>query len=390
MIEQQLLRRIKTGIFLSGLCVFAQLYVFQPLLPAISGFYHTSASASSWCVSLSTLGMAAGLFLYAFRADALPRKKIMVNAILWASLITTFTPWMPRFEIVLICCFLKGVLLSGVTAVALAYLSEEVKLTHLGIVIGLYLSGNTVGGMMGRTGALLISEYTSWQWAVSSIGILCFTIGLLFRQIFPSSRNFTPKLPIYKLKRLKMFAFLKYRQLLALYILGAVIMSCFVAVYNYISFELIHHYKLDTHLVAAIFSMYLIGVYASVIAGKWTDRYASRHILWMLIGLYIAGDLCFFVPVLGMQIAGLVCITFAFFAAHTLATRMVSQSVLTAKSTATSLYWLFYYIGSSITGIAAGHVYDHYGWNGMVLFLLLLLTIALGLSLYLKNTYKVL
>lgn len=388
MIEQQLLRRIKTGIFLSGLCVFAQLYVFQPLLPALSGYYDITASASSWSVSLSTLGMAFGLFLYAFRADALPRKKIMVNAILWASLITTLTPWMPRFEIVLICCFLKGVLLSGVTAVALAYLSEEVKLTQLGVVIGLYLSGNTVGGMLGRTGALLISDYAGWQWAVSSIGLLCFAIGLVFRKTFPSSRNFTPKLPIYKLKRLKMFAFLKHRQLLALYILGAIIMSCFVAVYNYISFELIHHYQLDTHLVAAIFTMYLVGVYASVAAGKWTDRYASQQILWTLIVLYICGNICFFVPLLGLQITGLVCITFAFFAAHTLATRMVSQSVLTAKSTATSLYWLFYYVGSSIMGVAAGYVYDLYHWTGMILFLLLLLLAALMITLYLKKYYR--
>src|SRR5690606_22962085 len=94
---------------------------------------------------------------------------------------------------------------------------------------------------------LLISEYLNWKWAVSIVGLLCVVLGLLFNEIFPSSRHFTPKQPIYKLKKLKMFIFLKHKQLISLYVLAAIIMSCFVAIYNYLSFELVHVYKINNH-----------------------------------------------------------------------------------------------------------------------------------------------
>jgi YNFM family putative membrane transporter len=386
--ELQLLKRIKLGIFLSGLCVFAQLYLFQPLLPQIVNTYKISPSLSSWTVSAATIGMALGLFKFSFKADALPRKKLMVRSIIGASVITIITPWLPYFELLILASFFKGYVLSGVTAVALAYLSEEVKLTHLGLVIGLYLSGNTVGGMIGRTFTLLISEYLNWKWAVSIVGLLCVVLGLLFNEIFPSSRHFTTKQPIYKLKKLKMFIFLKHKQLISLYVLAAIIMSCFVAIYNYLSFELVHVYKINNHWVAAIFLMYSVGVYASYIAGKWSDKYKSQHILPYIMLLYIMGEICFLIPYLSSIIIGLICITFAFFAAHTLATKLVSQSVLNAKSTATSLYWLFYYIGSSAVGVFAGKLYASLGWDWMIIVLLIMLSIGFFLTIFLYKNYK--
>uniref|UniRef100_A0AAU6WKN9 Major facilitator superfamily (MFS) profile domain-containing protein n=1 Tax=Chryseobacterium endophyticum TaxID=1854762 RepID=A0AAU6WKN9_9FLAO len=49
-------------IFLSGLSVFAQLYLFQPLLPLVAGHFKTSVGDSSLLVSSTTIGMALGLF----------------------------------------------------------------------------------------------------------------------------------------------------------------------------------------------------------------------------------------------------------------------------------------------------------------------------------------
>ncbi|MFP7654421.1 hypothetical protein [Chryseobacterium proteolyticum] len=57
---------IKLCIFLSGLSVFAQLYLFQPLLPLVADHFHTTVGDSSLLVSSSTIGMAAGLFFLCF------------------------------------------------------------------------------------------------------------------------------------------------------------------------------------------------------------------------------------------------------------------------------------------------------------------------------------
>lgn len=388
MLQKTILSRIKLGIFISGLCVFAQLYLFQALLPDLCTSFGIDISHSSWAVSLSTLGMAVGLFLYAFIADALPRKIIMVRSNISASILTIIIPWLPNFGLILFVNFIKGICLSGVTAVALAYLSEEVKIANLGLVIGLYLTGNTVGGMIGRTGALLISHISTWQIAVTVMGVFCLLLGVLFYYIFPSSRNFKPNEPIYKLKRLKMFLFLKDKQLLALYVLATVIMSCFVAVYNLVSFQLTYVYHLSTSMVAGVFLMYLVGVYASMVAGKWADKFTNQNIVWKLLLLYLVSIFTMFIPNLMALMLGLAGITFAFFATHTLATKMVSQRVIASKSTATSLYWLFYYVGSSFMSFWASSIFEQFGWNKLILFLSIVLSIGLLLSIYLQRNYK--
>lgn len=55
-------RNIKLCIFLSGLSVFAQLYLFQPLLPMVAEHFNRSVGDSSLLVSSATIGMALGLF----------------------------------------------------------------------------------------------------------------------------------------------------------------------------------------------------------------------------------------------------------------------------------------------------------------------------------------
>ena len=51
------------------------------------------------------------------------------------------------------------------------------------------------------------------------------------------------------------------------------------------------------------------------------------------------------------------------------------------KGHATSLYLLFYYLGSSIIGSAGGWFWLYAGWLGVVLLAMLLVLAGIGLSL---------
>ena len=84
---------------------------------------------------------------------------------------------------------------------------------------------------------------------------------------------------------------------------------------------------------------------------------------------------------LGVLILGLGLFTFAFFGTHTMASRIVSAHAAFAKSTATSIYWLFYYAGSSLIGSLTGIVFTRYGWNLFVELLLVLTVMALVVAL---------
>lgn len=388
------LRFIQFGILLSGIAVFAQLYLFQPLLPIFTRNYKISPAYSSFIVAAGTVGMALGLLFFAFYADNFKRKSLMVLAILGASTLTITSSFVTDFEWLLGINLLKGFLLSGVTAVALAYLSEEVAIGSLGLAVGLYLSGNTIGGMLGRVITTYFSGAGNWQNGVLIVGIFSLIVGIVFMLVFPASQHFSPKKSSLKRRVILFSIFLKDKKLLAINTIGACVMGCFVSMYNYIGFRLeASPFNLDHKLVACIFFMYIIGVWGSLQSGKWLSQGLEKKKLLKCIIITFIGILLMMSFSLLWVIIGLGALTFGFFATHTLASKMVTQEVVIGKTTAVCIYWLFYYIGSSAIGSISGIILNNYGWNVFTFFLLILLIIACMLSwkfILKKKPFKIL
>ncbi|SDF48793.1 MFS transporter [Chitinophaga filiformis] len=380
-------RRIKNSIFLSGLSVFAQLYLFQPVLPLLCKEFKISPAESSWAVSASTMGMAVGLFIFSLKADALPRKQLMGFAMLASAVLTLLSVFIHNFHLLIAVSFVKGAILSGVTAVALAYLSEEVSFNALGLAISLYLSGNAIGGMAGRIVVMLIAGWLNWRWAAGFIGISSLILGLFFMKRLPASKHFIP-LPVnIGQKWQHMGVFFRQPVIVFIYLAAFLLMGGFVSIYNYTGFHLEEApFSLPHYVIACIFLMYTVGVWGTMVAGRSSDKIAPAKLIRFFIPAIAAGLLLMLVSQLVVFICGLGIFTFSFFGTHTLASRIVSQEAKEGKSSATSLYWLFYYAGSAIIGTATGVVLTGWGWATFI-FSLLLLVVA-GFLLVLRAGRK--
>lgn len=79
-------------------------------------------------------------------------------------------------------------------------------------------------------------------------------------------------------------------------------------------------------------------------------------------------------------ITGLALLTFSFFAVHTMASRMVAMHAKEGKSSATSIYWLVYYLGSSVLGSGTGYLLHATSWMGFILFLMFVILITFFLT----------
>lgn len=144
-------RRIRAGILLTGLSIFAQLYFFQPILGGLTSAFSIEGASASLTVSMGTVGMSIGLFTAVFAGDLIGRRRLMVVSMLVSSVVTIAHMLVGSYPLLLALCLVKGVVLSGVSAVALPYLTEEIAPQRLGQVIAVYLSGNTIGGMGGAS-----------------------------------------------------------------------------------------------------------------------------------------------------------------------------------------------------------------------------------------------
>ena len=321
-------RRIRLCMFLSGLSVFAQLYLFQPLLADLCTYYRVSAVTSSLAVSSSTIGMAAGLFVLAFKADSVSRARLMGFSLLASSVLTLLSVWAVNFPLLLLANFLKGVLLAGVSAVALADLTEEVDASVIGLAISLYLSGNTLGGMAGRVSGTLLAGWAGWHTAVLVIGAVSLLLGMAFVRLLPASRHFRPASVPVRVKLGQMAAFLKDFRFMGVYLVAALAMGVFVSVYNYLSFLLESPaFGLPHYVVAGVFLMYTAGVAGSVLTGRLSDRFHPHALLRYSLLLMAAGLFLLLVMRLEAIVLGLGILTFAFFSTHTLASRPREISV---------------------------------------------------------------
>ena len=163
--------------------------------------------------------------------------------------------------------------------------------------------------------------------------------------------------------------------------IAALVMGAFVSIYNYLSFILESpQFGLPHYIVAMIFMMYTVGVAGSIVTGKLSDKYDPVILLRGAIILMLVGLLLLLIMQLWTIILGLGVITFAFFSTHTMASRIVAGNAQYAKSSATCLYWLFYYVGSSIMGSLTGIVLSTYGWNPFVWVIVLFVAFAFIIS----------
>jgi YNFM family putative membrane transporter len=166
--------------------------------------------------------------------------------------------------------------------------------------------------------------------------------------------------------------------MLRLYGIAALLMGVFVSVYNYLTFRLeAPPFSLHHIFVAFIFLMYTFGVFGTMATSRLVKKYAPGNILKAFIISMFIGALMLLSRQIYILIIGLALLTFSFFAVHTMASRMVAMHAKEGKSSATSIYWLVYYLGSSVLGSGTGYLLHATSWMGFILFLLFVIFITL-------------
>ncbi|ORL67728.1 hypothetical protein B7H17_01320 [Pseudomonas putida] len=379
---------IKTvlALFSGGFATFALLYCVQPMMPLLSQEFSINAAQSSLVLSVSTAMLAFGLLVTGPVSDRIGRKPVMVCALLCAALATLASAVMPTWELVLATRALVGLALSGLAAVAMTYLSEEIHPQHIGLAMGLYIGGNAIGGMSGRLISGVLIDFVSWHTAMLAIGGLALVAALVFWKVLPESRNFRPQ-PMNPRSLLDGFA-MHFRDagLPWLFLEAFLLMGAFVTLFNYIGYRLLAGpYHMNQALVGLLSVVYLSGIYSSAQVGALADKLGRRKVFWASILVMAGGLLLTLANPLTMVILGMLVFTFGFFGAHSVASSWIGRRALKAKGQASSLYLFCYYAGSSVAGTAGGVFWHQAGWNGIGLFIGSLLAVALLVALHLSR-----
>ncbi|PHM38825.1 MFS transporter [Xenorhabdus innexi] len=378
--------RVTLSFFTVGLATFALLYFIQPILPILSKEFSVSPANSSLALSLSTGMLSLGLLITGPLSDAIGRKNVIVISLIFASLLTLLSSITTSWHGFLIIRALVGLSLSGVAAVAMTYLSEEIHPGCVALSIGLYISGNSFGGMSGRLITGVIADDYSWHLAVILLGSFSLIAALVFWMMLPPSKHF--KSCSLKPKALFINLKLHFRDqgLPLLFAEAFLLMGGFVTMFNYIGYRLLDApYHLSQTVVGLLSVVYLTGVYSAAKAGASISHYGRGKVLLIAISMMLIGNLIMIFSYLWALFFGLTILTMGFFAAHTVASGWIGARTKRAKAQASSLYLFCYYAGSSISGTLGGIFWSYYQWNGVAAFISLLMIAAFYIGIKLNK-----
>ncbi|WP_210408249.1 MFS transporter [Allokutzneria sp. NRRL B-24872] len=358
-------RRIGMAVLAAGLATFAVLYAPQPVLPLLAEEFRLGPGEVSAVVSAATLSLALAVLPMAALSEVVGRKPMMLGSVIAAVLIGSVLPLAPNFGTLIALRVVQGVAIAGLPGVAMAYMAEEIGLAGLGAVMGLYVAGNTTGGMSGRLLAGVLGDVVDWRFGLFAVAVLAGLCAVAMALLMPASRA--------QPQRSSLLAGLRGATrdsgLYGPYAVAFLGMASIVAVYNVISFRLIDDpFRLAPGVAAMVFLGYLCGGVASAIAGRVADRIGKPPVVLVALGIAVVGMVMTVPDNLFFVLPGIALLSAGFFAAHAVASSWIgARAAPGARAQASGVYLLAYYLGSSTGASVAGWAYGAGGWTPVAL-----------------------
>lgn len=361
--------KIIASLLLASLFIFANIYVVQPLLPVFVTDFDVSVATSSLSMSLTIIGLIAGLIMLGFLSDRNGRRSYIIWSLLGSAIPFFILPFVESFTLFLILRFIQGFALAGVPAAALAYISEEIDRKNIAYATALYISSNALGGMLGRVFAGFLTDAFSWQFTFWAFGITGIALFVAVWFLLPRSRHFEASHLTFS-KDIEGFLFhLKNPALLVVFGLGAILQVSFTGVWTYLPFHLqAPPYSMSLQAISYLFFAYGIGAIGSPLAGRAAEAFGLRRV--RIIGVFVlsAGILMTLAPALWIVTLGLCITCLGFFTAHSLTAASVGMQATHHKGSASSLYLVSYYIGVAAGSSVLSPIWTQFGWEVLILF----------------------
>ncbi len=357
--------RISLALNFAAIAVFADLYTTQPILPILSERFGVSAGTAGLTISVVVLMIALISAAYGFMSDILGRKPVMVAACVLLAVPTFLCAIAPTFKALLVFRALQGLLMPGVTAVAVAYLGDHYAGAELGPKVGGWIAASVAGGLTGRVGSGLIASWIHWRAPFLFFGVWTLVAALALGRMLPPQQA-VQRVQL-SLAYRGMFGHFRNRRLLGSFLIGGSVFFATIGVFTYLPYYLTAPpFRLSTAVISSIYLVYLAGVATSLITGRVARNASGRLVMGVGLAIAALGVLITEIRSVAAVLVGLVVLCIGMFAVQSTAPAFVNSNARVAKGGAGSLYTSFYYLGASVGSALPGYALQTWGWTGVV------------------------
>ncbi len=372
--------RAALALLAAGLASFNAMYCTQALMPALTNELHATPAQASLTVSATTGILALAILPASVLSERFGRGRLIVFSALAATIVGLLLPLAPGLGWLVAGRALQGLLLSGVPATAMAWLAQEIHPKDLPRAMGLYVAGNSVGGLLGRLIPSGVLQFTGWRPALAVDMVFALVCSVVMVLILPKERRFSSK-------RLRLGSELRTMarqwrdpRLAGLFGVSFIFMGVFVSLYDFLGYRLTARFGMPPSVVGLVFLLYLFGTVASARGGRTAAQRGRGPAILMgaafcVIGLPLAAT-----GSLWLALPGVAALTYGFFTVHAVASGWVGALAPASRGEASGMYLTCYYLGSSVLGYVSGHVFHAAGWTMLMGWLLALVLVGCALA----------
>ena len=371
----------------AGIAVFADLYTTQPILPMLSHEFGVSPATAGLTISVLVLMIAVVSAPYGFLSDIFGRKPVMVTSCLLLVVPTMLCALAPSFKALMFLRALQGLLMPGVSAVAVAYLGDYYAGADLGPKVGGWIASSVAGGLSGRVLSGLIADWIHWRASFVFFGLWTLVAAIAMARVLPRSQ--VGQTVSLRLANRGMFGHLKNPTLVGSFIIGAGVFFSVIGTFTYLPFYLTAPpFRLSVAAISSIYLVYLAGVGTSLISGRLAWRFGVREVMGVGIGIAALGVLATTIPTVAAVLLGLIVLCIGMFFVQATAPAYVNAHAEVAKGAAGSLYVSIYYLGAGLGSSIPGYAWQIWGWWGVVWSCLGALLVSLLADIFLCGRNK--
>jgi len=368
-------RRLEFTVFALVSASFANIYITQPILPALQKEFSTDMVVVSFTVSAVIFGIAISNLPFGFLADRLPIHPIIFAGGVLVAVGGLICAASNDLWMLIGARFLQGIFIPALTTCLAAYLAKTLPIARLSVVMGSYVSATVLGGLAGRLLGGWIQPSLNWRYAfiTASVLVLIATFAALRglpRAIVDAGQ---PRHSIGFLVLMKRW------ELLRIYFCAAGSFAVFSSIFNYLPFRLeAPPFNFSTEMTTSLYFVYVVGIFMGPISGQLCNRIGCGNILIggsVLLGISLALVLR---PSILAVVAGLIGVCAGFFTIHAAAVGCLNRKLFSGQGRANALYVLFYYMGGWLGITGTGFAFKHSGWNAVIYICAVVLLIPLG------------
>ncbi len=353
------------ALYAGTVAVYADQYVTQPVLPLLSREFGVSPATAGLTISAVVLAIALGSGFYGPLSDTVGRKRVMVGASTLLVLPTLACAAAPSFGALVALRAAQGLLIPGMTAVAVAYVGDAFDPGRMRAVVGGYIGATVAGGLLGRVLSGWVAARAGWRAAfvvfsaTTLLGAGAMAVALPGR----AGAAAADWAGAYR----GMLRHLREPRLLGGFLVGAALFFGFLGVFTYLPYRLTAPpFALSTGRVSSVYLVYVAGVVVSPLAGKLSVAFGQVRLMQAGLAVAALGALLTLAEGLPVIVLALVVLCAGMFTGQAVAPSYVNQEAAEAKGGASALYLAFYYLGATLGSVLPGLAWQAWGWPGVV------------------------